>query len=99
VKNPLLVTLRKHPKAVGQLMGYTMLSTLCYYTFFSTLTPFAINARKASAGDVFLALSIGTALFIALQYPMGMLSDRYGRNLSCWSGRRPRRCSSFHCPH
>ncbi|CAM4031054.1 MFS transporter [Kibdelosporangium persicum] len=79
VKNPLLVTLKHHPKAVGQLIGYTMLSTLCYYTFFSTLTPFAINAKEASADDVFLALSIGTALFIALQYPMGVLSDRHGR--------------------
>jgi MHS family alpha-ketoglutarate permease-like MFS transporter len=87
VKNPLMLTLRKHPKAVGQLIGYTMLSTLCYYTFFSTLTPFAINARKASADDVFLALSIGTALFIALQYPMGLLSDRYGRKpqLMVWA--------------
>ncbi|RSM83532.1 MFS transporter [Kibdelosporangium aridum] len=87
VKNPLLVTLKQHPKAVGQLIGYTMLSTLCYYTFFSTLTPFAINAKKASADDVFLALSIGTALFIALQYPMGVLSDRFGRKpqLLVWS--------------
>jgi MFS transporter, MHS family, alpha-ketoglutarate permease len=79
VRNPLMLTLRQHPKAVGQLIGFTMLSTLCYYTFFSTLTPFAINARKASADDVFLALSIGTALFIALQYPMGALADRFGR--------------------
>ncbi|MFC0113323.1 MFS transporter [Kibdelosporangium aridum] len=87
VKNPLLLTLKQHPKAVGQLIGYTMLSTLCYYTFFSTLTPFAINAKKASADDVFLALSIGTALFIALQYPMGVLSDRFGRKpqLLVWS--------------
>nr|WP_042194341.1 MFS transporter [Kibdelosporangium sp. MJ126-NF4]CEL21257.1 L-Proline/Glycine betaine transporter ProP [Kibdelosporangium sp. MJ126-NF4]CTQ96175.1 L-Proline/Glycine betaine transporter ProP [Kibdelosporangium sp. MJ126-NF4] len=79
VRNPLLMTVRHHPRAVGQLIGISMLSTLCYYTFFSTLTPFAINAKKASADDVFLALSIGTALFIALQYPMGALSDRYGR--------------------
>jgi MHS family alpha-ketoglutarate permease-like MFS transporter len=79
VRNPLMVTLREHPKAVGQLIGFTMLSTLCYYTFFSTLVPFATNTRHASADDAFLALSIGTALFIALQYPMGALSDRFGR--------------------
>jgi MHS family alpha-ketoglutarate permease-like MFS transporter len=79
VRNPLMVTLREHPKAVGQLVGFTMLSTLCYYTFFSALTPFAINTRKAAADDVFLALSIGTALFIALQYPMGAAADRFGR--------------------
>lgn len=87
VHRPLLTTLRQHPKAVGQLVGFTMLSTLCYYTFFSALTPFAVNARGADDVDVFLALSIATALFVALQYPMGALSDRVGRRpqLLVWS--------------
>ncbi|MFC4001429.1 MFS transporter [Prauserella oleivorans] len=87
VRRPLLTTLREHPKAVGQLVGFTMLSTLCYYTFFSALTPFAVNSRGADDVDVFLALSIATALFVALQYPMGALSDRFGRKpqLLAWS--------------
>ncbi|MFI9813576.1 MFS transporter [Saccharothrix variisporea] len=87
LRRPLTTTLREHPKAVGRLVGFTMLSTLCYYTFFSALTPFAVTTRKADAGDVFLALSIATVLFIALQYPMGALSDRYGRKpqLLVWS--------------
>ncbi|GLY65306.1 MFS transporter [Amycolatopsis taiwanensis] len=79
VRRPLLATLRHHPKAVAQLVGFTMLSTLCYYTFFSALTPFAVKTRHASDVDVFLALSVGTALFVALQYPFGALSDRIGR--------------------
>ncbi|WP_435158290.1 MFS transporter [Amycolatopsis sacchari] len=88
VERPLLATLRQHPKAVGQLIGITMLSTLCYYTFFSALTPFAVKTRHASDVDVFLALSVGTALFVVLQYPYGMLSDRIGRKpqLYVWSG-------------
>jgi MHS family alpha-ketoglutarate permease-like MFS transporter len=87
VRHPLLTTLREHPKAVGQLIGFSMLSTLCYYTFFSALTPFAVTTRKADAVDVFLALSIATTLFVALQYPLGALSDRYGRKpqLLVWS--------------
>ncbi|MGW5643618.1 MFS transporter [Saccharopolyspora sp. NPDC003752] len=87
LKNPLWMTLKHHPKAVGQLVGFSMLSTLCYYTFFSALTPFAVKTRHADATDVFLALSIATALFIALQYPMGALSDRIGRKpqLLVWS--------------
>ncbi|TNC24394.1 MFS transporter [Amycolatopsis alkalitolerans] len=87
VRRPLLSTLRHHPKAVGQLVGITMLSTLCYYTFFSALTPFAVKTRHVSDVDVFLALSVGTALFVALQYPFGMLSDRVGRKpqLYGWS--------------
>ncbi|WP_199442347.1 MFS transporter [Umezawaea beigongshangensis] len=87
LRTPLLTTLREHPGAVGRLVGFTMLSTLCYYTFFSALTPFAVKQRGADAVDVFLALSIATALFVALQYPMGALSDRFGRRpqLLVWS--------------
>ncbi|WP_216216169.1 MFS transporter [Amycolatopsis aidingensis] len=87
VPHPLATTLRQHPKAVGQLVGFTMLSTLCYYTFFSALTPFAVNNRGVDEVEVFLALSIATALFVALQYPMGALSDRFGRKpqLLAWS--------------
>jgi MHS family alpha-ketoglutarate permease-like MFS transporter len=87
LKNPLLMTLREHPKAVGQLVAFTLLSTLCYYTFFSALTPFAVSSRGADARQVFWALSIATALFVLLQYPMGVLSDRFGRKpqLMVWS--------------
>ncbi|RCV47441.1 MFS transporter [Marinitenerispora sediminis] len=87
IPHPLLTTLRQHPSAVGQVVGLTMLSTLCYYTFFSALTPFATGSRGADDVDVFLALSVGTALFVALQYPMGALSDRFGRRpqLLVWS--------------
>ncbi|PPK62056.1 MFS transporter [Actinokineospora auranticolor] len=79
LRNPLLATLRHNPRAVAQLVGFTMLSTLCYYTFFSALTPFAINSRGADPSVVFLALSIGTAVFVVLQYPMGAVADRFGR--------------------
>ncbi|QFZ21369.1 MFS transporter [Saccharothrix syringae] len=87
VRNPLLITLREHPKAVGRLVGFTMLSTLCYYTFFSALTPFAVSKRGADPVDVFLAVSIATVMFIALQYPVGALADRIGRKpqLLVWS--------------
>ncbi|GAA4540091.1 MFS transporter [Pseudonocardia xishanensis] len=87
IKNPLLLTLKEHPKAVGRLFGFTLLSTLCYYTFFSALTPYATRTRGADPFDVFLALAIGTLLFVLLQYPMGALSDRIGRKpqLLFWS--------------
>jgi MHS family alpha-ketoglutarate permease-like MFS transporter len=87
LRHPLMTTLREHPKAVGQLIGFTLLSTLCYYTFFSALTPFAVRSRGADPNEVFIALSIATALFVVLQYPMGVLSDRVGRKpqLLVWS--------------
>jgi MHS family alpha-ketoglutarate permease-like MFS transporter len=86
-KNPLWLTIRDHPKAVLQLVGVTVLNTLSYYTFFSALTPFAVKFRGADANQVFLALSIGTALFVALCYPFGALSDRFGRKpqMYVWS--------------
>jgi MHS family alpha-ketoglutarate permease-like MFS transporter len=87
LRHPLLTTLREHPKAVAQLVGFTLLSTLCYYTFFSALTPYAVASRGADPGQVFVALSIATAIFVLLQYPMGVLSDRFGRKpqLLVWS--------------
>lgn len=78
-RDPLRTTLREHPRAVAQLVGFTLLSTLCYYTFFSALTPFAVNSKGADDNTVFLALTLATVVFLALQYPAGWLSDRFGR--------------------
>ncbi len=88
LKNPLMMTLREHPRAVAQLIGFTLLNTLCYYTFFSALTPFAVTANGIDASTVFWALSVGTALFVALQYPFGWTADRFGRKpqMLVWSG-------------
>jgi MFS transporter, MHS family, alpha-ketoglutarate permease len=85
--NPLLTTLQKHPRAVATMVGITLLNTLCYYTFFSAALPYAVDSQGASENDAFLALTIGTALFVALQYPFGKLSDRLGRRpqLLFWS--------------
>ena len=79
VHRPLWTTITHHPKAVGQLIGITLLNTLNYYVFFAALTPYAVESQGADDNDVFLALSVGTALFIVLLYPFGKLSDRFGR--------------------
>lgn len=87
LKNPLMMTLREHPRAVAQLIGFTLLNTLCYYTFFSAMTPFAVSGNGIDDSTVFWALSIGTALFVALQYPFGWTADRFGRKpqMLVWS--------------
>lgn len=87
IKNPLMLTLREHPRAVAQLIGFTVLSTLCYYTFFSALTPFAVKQQGLDDAMVFWALSIATAMFVALQYPFGWTADRFGRKpqMLVWS--------------
>ena len=88
LRNPLMLTIREHPRAVAQLIGFTLLSTLCYYTFFSALTPFAVEQQNLDDGMVFTALSIATALFVVLQYPFGWTADRFGRKpqMLVWSG-------------
>jgi MFS transporter, MHS family, alpha-ketoglutarate permease len=84
---PLLATLQQHPRAVGTMVGITLLNTLCFYTFFSAILPYAVESEGASEDDAFLALTVGTALFVVLQYPFGRLSDRLGRRpqLLFWS--------------
>jgi MHS family alpha-ketoglutarate permease-like MFS transporter len=79
VRNPLWMTMKHHPRSVLQVVGFVLLATLAYYTFFSAMTPYAVKQRGADANDVFVALSIATAMFVALQYPMGALADRIGR--------------------
>ncbi len=88
LRNPLLTTLREHPRAVAQLIGFTLLSTLSYYTFFSALTPFAVKQQGLDDGMVFWALSVATALFVVLQYPFGWTADRFGRKpqMLVWAG-------------
>ena len=88
IKNPLLLTLREHPRAVAQLVGFTLLSTLCYYTFFSALTPYAVSQQDLDDGMVFWALVVGTSVFVVLQYPFGWTADRFGRKpqMLIWSG-------------
>jgi len=79
VRHPLLTTLRQYPRSVLIIVALTMIGTLAYYTNFSALTPYVINFFDADKAQVFWALSIATALFVALQYPIGALSDRIGR--------------------
>ena len=70
-----------------QNFGVTLLSTLFINTFYAALTPFATHTPRADPTDSFLALSVATALFVALQYPFGALSDRFGRRpqIMVWS--------------
>src|SRR4029079_753243 len=49
---------------------------------------FAVEQQGLDDGMVFWALSITTALFVALQYPFGWTADRFGRKpqMLIWSG-------------
>lgn len=79
VRRPLVTTLKRHPMSVLRVVGISALSTLCFYSFFAAMTPFAVQGRGADPTDVFMVLSVSTAVFVALQYPAAYLSDRIGR--------------------
>lgn len=79
VTNPLMTTLRRYPKSVLHVLGTTMLFAVVYYTFIGAINTEAVATYKANGQDVFMALTISMVLFIALQYPLGALSDRIGR--------------------
>ncbi|OZC42704.1 MFS transporter [Rhodococcus sp. RS1C4] len=79
ITQPLRTTLRDYPGSVVQVIGLVSLGTLAYYTLFSAIIPFAVTFRNVDAGDMFLAITIGTGVFLLLQYPIGMLSDKIGR--------------------
>jgi MHS family alpha-ketoglutarate permease-like MFS transporter len=79
VRNPLLTTLRHSPKAILQMVGVITTMTMTYYATFSAASPFAVAYRGADPRDAFIALSVGTVVWLALQYPLGALSDRIGR--------------------
>jgi len=89
VHNPLLTTVREHPKAVLQILGFIAATTLVYYTLTNALKSYASTPLDkggtvgASEADTFLALSIGLVVFIAMQYPYGALADRVGRRNLC----------------
>lgn len=89
VHNPLLTTVREHPKAVLQILGFIASTTLVYYTLTNALKSYASTpldkggAIGAGEADTFLALSLGLVVFIALQYPFGALADRIGRRNLC----------------
>nr|WP_269801719.1 MFS transporter [Nocardioides allogilvus] len=59
--------------------------TLVYYTLTNALKAYASRPLAeggtigASESDTFLALSIGLVVFVAAQYPFGLLADRIGR--------------------
>lgn len=79
IKNPLMTTLRRYPKSVLHVLGTTMLFAIVYYTFVGAINSQAVKTFGAKSDDVFMALTISIVLFIALQYPLGMLSDKIGR--------------------
>lgn len=79
VRHSTRYVLKNHWREGLMVLGVCAGGTVAYYTVFSALTPFSISQRGADGNDVFIALLVGTAIYLLLLYPFGMLSDRFGR--------------------
>jgi len=77
--NPLWSTLRNYPKAVALVFGFTMMMTLLYYALTVSFTTYAVENQGMNEQSVYLVTTLGTAIFVALHYPLGKLADKYGR--------------------
>lgn len=78
-RHPLWATIRRHPAGVLRVFGFTMMLTLLYYTLTVSFATYATDNTGIDAQSVFLITTLGTVVFIALQYPFGALADRIGR--------------------
>lgn len=78
-RHPLWSTIRNHPRAVLLVFGFTMMMTLLYYALTVSFASYAVDNRGMNANTVYWVTTIGTVVFIALQYPCGWLADRFGR--------------------
>jgi MHS family alpha-ketoglutarate permease-like MFS transporter len=74
-------TLRQHPKPVVQLFFFSGAASLAFYAISNAMKIYVGDPHgpvHASGSDSFLALTIATAVYIALLYPFGALADRIG---------------------
>lgn len=78
-KNPAWQVVRRHPAATARVVGFTLGTTVVYYTFASYLPLYAQTSLGIPANEALWA-SIGAQLVFMTALPFaGALSDRYGR--------------------
>ena len=79
VRGSVRYVLRHHVREGLLLLGVCAGGSVAYYTLFSALTPFSLAYRGARGSDTFIALLVGSVVFMLCLYPFGVLSDRIGR--------------------
>jgi MHS family alpha-ketoglutarate permease-like MFS transporter len=79
VRRPTYEVLVKHPKASLRVVGFTLGTTVVYYTFAVYLPSYAQRALGVPAGSAMWASVGAQVVFIAVLPFLGRLSDRIGR--------------------
>ncbi|MBP0458771.1 MFS transporter [Streptomyces montanisoli] len=78
-RNPALRVLRRHPAATARVVGFTLGTTVVYYTFASYLPLYAQHTHNIPVNAALWASLGAQLLFMAALPFFGALSDRYGR--------------------
>lgn len=79
VRRPTLEVLRRHPRAALRVAGFTLGTTVVYYTFAVYLPNFAQRTHQIAPMAALWATVAAQVVFIAVLPLWGMLSDRVGR--------------------
>jgi MHS family alpha-ketoglutarate permease-like MFS transporter len=73
---------RKHPKAVLMVMGFTAGGSLSYYTYTTYMQQYLINTAGMAASVVSNVMTVSLFIFMCAQPLFGSLSDKIGRRNS-----------------
>lgn len=79
VRRPAFEVLRRHPAAAARVVGFTLGTTVVYYTFAAYLPTYAQRVYKIPADSALWASVFAQLVFMASLPLLGALSDRYGR--------------------
>lgn len=79
LRNPAWQVLRDHPGATARVVGFTVGTTVVYYTFASYLPLYAQHVFKVPANAALWASMGAQVVFVVALPLLGMLSDRFGR--------------------
>jgi MHS family alpha-ketoglutarate permease-like MFS transporter len=74
-----LTELFKYKKELGIVVGFTIGTTVAFYTFTSYIQKFLVNTSGFSKSDATLITAIALVVFMLAQPVFGILSDKLGR--------------------
>ncbi|MFI1889390.1 MFS transporter [Streptomyces jumonjinensis] len=77
--HPTIEVLRRHPAATARVIGFTLGTTVVYYTFAVYLPTYAQHVHKIPVNSALWAAVFAQLVFVAVLPLLGALSDRYGR--------------------
>jgi MHS family alpha-ketoglutarate permease-like MFS transporter len=73
---------RRHPRALGIVLGFTAGGSLIFYTFTTYMQKYLVNTAHMDAKTASNVMTVVLLIFMLLQPVFGIISDRIGRKNS-----------------